>query len=608
MDPADPSPCVSGRRPHPISALPSRQRQARASVKGSTTSSEPAGAAAEALVAADLFASVLSWRDLGHSETPVVALERPLPGIARCVIAPVPLLWLPVSDRPARHRSRRVRCLAVDDAGNLAAPEAVFTGDAEALLAGIRHHLFRSARSLPADGDSTPRLDTVAALRDPANWGLWARGGPDQPLAVAWQWAMQVQQSRERADARLSPGSVLHLVRQLGRRLQWCVDWVIGGLPRRIGTAMLERPDLGHGLARHLLLLAHGHGGAAPRHVEQALRCEALPTLRWAVKDAGLAQTLFAGRSMPRELCRVAGVGASAIRHVARQARCIPDLSPPRWRDLLTVLDRLPAQRRPLGSSQWGRLAALAGVVARSTDPCDPNARTVAIEALLAGARRMALGNGIERGEDRGWQGVLLEDDSAEELARLVCALNHEASGDGPLAALRRITVAADPERAGSGGDLASRLVDALGRGSAEEFGGLWLALLPPVPSMRLNGCTLSLLRAMHDVLGLGRALRNCLDGAKAVLTYLVSLRCLVGIVDDRGEPIGMVALLLERSSDDVLLQVSQALGPHNKPLSDDVAAAARQFVGWVAGQPASFEGFMRVGEALGRLGSRAGS
>jgi hypothetical protein len=57
-----------------------------------------------------------------------------------------------------------------------------------------------------------------------------------------------------------------------------------------------------------------------------------------------------------------------------------------------------------------------------------------------------------------------------------------------------------------------------------------------------------------------------------------------------------------------VLLQVSQALGPHNKPLSDDVAAAARQFVGWVAGQPASFEGFMRVGEALGRLGSRAGS
>lgn len=577
-------------------------------MKGSTLSREPAGAAAEALAAADLFASVLSWRDLGHSETPVVALDRPLPGIARCVIAPVPLLWLPVADRPSRHPSRRVRCLAVDDAGNLAAPEAVFTGDAEALLAGIRHHLLRAACSLPAGDDSSPRLDTVAALRDPANWGLWARGGPDQPLAVAWQWAMQVQQSREPAGAQVSPGRALQLVRQLGRRLQWCIDWVIGALPGPIGTALLERPDLGHGLARHLVGLAQRRGGAAPRHVEQALRCEALPTLRWAAEDAGLAQTLFAGRSMPRELCLLAGVGASAVRHVARQARCIPDLPPPRWRDLLTVLDRLPAQRRPLGSSQWGRLAALARVVAQSIDRRDPNAREVAIDALLAGARRMALGSGVERGEDRGWQGVLLEGDSAEELARLVCLLNREASGEAPLAALRRITVAADSERAGTGGDLASRLVEALGRGSAEEFGDLWLDLLPPVPPTRLDGCTLSLLRSMRDVLRFGRALRNCVNGAKTVLTYLVSLRCLVGIVDDRGEPIGLVALLLERSVDEVLLQVSQALGPHNKPLPHNVDAAVRQFAEWLAGQPASFEGFMRVGEALGRLGSRAGS
>lgn len=550
-------------------------------------------------------ASVLSWLDLAHSATPVVALDRPQRGIVRCLIAPVPLLWLPVADRPARHPSRRVRCLAVDDAGNLAAPEAVFTGDAEALLACIRHHL-SAAAGLRGRHDGDPKvLDTAAALRDPVNWRLWA-GGPDQPLAVAWQWATQVQRAREREPAQAPPGPALQLVSQLGRGLQWCVDWVIGGLPGPLAKAMRQRPDLRHGLARRLLDIAERHGGSARRYVEQALLCEPLPVLRWIAEDAGLAQVLFDGRSLPQHLCREAGVSAAAVRHASRQANAIPELAPTLWLDVLAVLDRLPPHRRPFGPWQWGRLAALAGEVVQAADPRDPDARQVAIGAMLAGTRRLALGRSAECRPDRDWQGIFADAASAEQLATLICRLNRATSAEGPLAALRHLRLAADAGcAAADGGNLAARLVEALGADSAGRFGDLWLGLLPAVPAMRSGGCTLRLLRSMREVARCGRELRNCVDDSEATLAYLVSLRFLVSVDNDTGEPVGLASVLLERSGAALQLQLSEALGLRNMRLPAEAVAAAEEFVEQLAAEPSRFENFARVGEALARLGSR---
>ena len=70
--------------------------------------------------------------------------------------------------------------------------------------------------------------------------------------------------------------------------------------------------------------------------------------------------------------------------------------------------------------------------------------------------------------------------------------------------------------------------VSAFGKGTAREFGNLWLELLPATPLLRRGQCTVRLLRSMADVLGYGRALRNCLRQPEVVLTYLVALRCLV--------------------------------------------------------------------------------
>ncbi len=577
-------------------------RESTTSMTGARPIGQTAGHVLDGLETDDIRPSVLSWHDLAQSATPVVALERPVPGIARCVIAPLPLLWLPVADRPARHPSRRVRCLAVDDGGRLAAPELLFTGDAEALLACIRHHLLRAQRA-PA-GDELPLLlDTVSALRDPAHWRLWARGGADQPLAVAWQWAMQVQRGRaQNVSQRLASGAPA-LVRQLGRRLQWCVDWVIGGLPLPLGAVLLARPDLSHRLAHGLLALADAHGGAARHYSEQALLFEPLPMLRWMAEGGSLAQALFTGRSLPRELCQVAQIGAASVRHVSRQAHCIPDLPPPDWRLVLSALDRLPTQRRPCGSWQWGELAAVARRVAREVDAADPDAREVAIDAVLAGAQQLALGMNADRKPDAGWQRLFAESGTAEELAALVCRLDRAASGVGPLAALRRVTMATAADATGAAvGNLASGLVSAFGKGTAREFGNLWLELLPATPPLRRGQCTVRLLRSMADVLGYGRALRNCLRQPEVVLTYLVALRCLVAVEGDSGRPLALVAVLLERTGADLLPQTDEVLGAQNRPPSANVISAAEEFVDRLAGQSTRFEHFVRVGEALGRL------
>jgi len=86
------------------------------------------------------------------------------------------------------------------------------------------------------------------------------------------------------------------------------------------------------------------------------------------------------------------------------------------------------------------------------------------------------------------------------------------------------------------------------------------------------------------------------------VLTHLVALRCLVAVEDDDGQPLALVAVLLERTGADLLLQTGEVLGPRNQSPSADVVSAAEEFVDRLAGQSTRFEHFVRVGEALGRL------
>jgi len=127
-------------------------RQSGYSANSATTTTSFSGSTSRILEGAEIDGvqpSVLSWRNLAHDATPVVALDRPVPGIARCVIGPVPLLWLPAADRPARHHSRRVRCLAVDVCNELrnglegpSAYQAARTG----LAASSALRLYRAGR------------------------------------------------------------------------------------------------------------------------------------------------------------------------------------------------------------------------------------------------------------------------------------------------------------------------------------------------------------------------------------------------------------------------------------------------------------------------------
>jgi len=227
----------------------------------------------------------------------------------------------------------------------------------------------------------------------------------------------------------------------------------------------------------------------------------------------------------------------------------------------------------------------------------------VAIDAVLAGAQQLALGMNADRKPDAGWQRLFAESGTAEELAALVCRLDRAASGVGPLAALRRVTMATAADATGAAvGNLASGLVSAFGKGTAREFGNLWLELLPATPPLRRGQCTVRLLRSMADVLGYGRALRNCLRQPEVVLTYLVALRCLVAVEGDSGRPLALVAVLLERTGADLLPQTDEVLGAQNRPPSANVISAAEEFVDRLAGQSTRFEHFVRVGEALGRL------
>ncbi len=543
--------------------------------------------------------SLLPWSELAHAATPVVALQRPLPGIARCVVAPVPLLWLPASGRSSRHESRRVRCLAVDDAGNLAAPEIVFRGDAKALLAAMQHYL---AHPAPAAADGfAPAPDAVAALRDPLRWRLFPEvrsEPPELPSSVAGQWALHVLRAR-RGDRYVPTASdVTQLLHQLGRRLHDYVDWVIGALAPPLADLLRERDALSCGIACQLLRAADRAGGAARRYAEQALRCEPLPTLRLMAEGGSLAAALFDGSSVPRELARLAQVRAVTVRHLARQAQWIPDLPSPAWLQLIAAVDRLPAQRRPHGPRQWGALVGLLGRVTEAFGGPDEEAASgLTLAALLAGAQRVALGRQDGRENAPGGQGAFDGDAGAAEFSALLARLYLELSKPQPA---RGPDVAAAD--AADRCERIARFVCAFGAGTSRGFCDLWLGLLPEVPPQRIGDFAVRLLRTSDEAVAHGRALGNCLTDPARLLEYLGEPSVLLAIDDAHDAPCGLAQVALRRRRGRLCLEVDDALGIRNTTLPAPAVEAAEVFAAGLSGQAARLENFTRAGEALARL------
>ena len=105
-----------------------------------------------------------------------------------------------------------------------------------------------------------------------------------------------------------------------------------------------------------------------------------------------------------------------------------------------------------------------------------------------------------------------------------------------------------------------------------------------------------------------GRSRRGCgqhngLNHGDRVLEFLVALRCLVGVDDAAGQPLGTASIRIERGGGSRARGVEEVLGADNAPLAPPGREAVERFVAVLAADAAAFERFARVGEALGRLG-----
>ena len=537
------------------------------------------------------------WRD-----TPVIACEYPAPGIARCVISPVPPIDMVMCRNLRKARALKVRCAAVDDSGmHLIAPLIEFDGDFRHLLGELSSLMRRerdagepcSAAEIEISHAYSSSVFSPSAdlLFDPAFWRIYLVG-MNQPLTVVEQWARACALREQAPEDSSSAESQARLVDQLIVHLARLVDWLIGGLVPVLRAPVLSRRNLPYAIASNLHLRALSRGSPdALRYASQALLIEPIPLLRWidSADSEVLSDTLLSGASLPKALIDLTGVSRPVIRHVNRYALNLPDVPVAAFRSMLHVLDEIDRDYWPYTAEQWGSTFEFLCSLQIPPDPVVPERSRLWLAAAAAGMRW----DGPLRPGARGrsyefWQGVFgfEVDMSALEVARVALDLYAE------LAPLSR-------------GSNAYRLAASFWNSEMSVFFDDWLNTLPDLPAIRIGHHEFRCLPTLCETTNLGRLLRNCMESKYEALGYAVSGRVVFGVYDGQGSPRAMLAVQVAPGDDGEHLTLYQLHGYDNEPVETALEAAAIAFVRALSEEAESFQPFRKVGRALVSTGAR---
>jgi len=539
--------------------------------------------------------SIFGSDALVHFDTPLVAVENPCPGITFAIASPFPLAS---SVHVSRHNARWVRVMAVADTGDMVVARIRFDGDIDGFWKSVAARFARDdvggegAWALPDQHHS----DTMDALLDPGLWGL----SPLAPPPVVQAWARGHARLRYEIEGIDETTGYAFVVEQ-ALRLKALVLEALQRVDCDVRQVMLERRSLSYRVGRRLLQFSRSCGEVdGLRNVRQALRTEPLPTLRWLAElhsGRPLRDALLRGRSVPAAICESASLAPATQRFVARHAQHVPDASVTHWLHTLAVLQFLPRQFWPADKSDWRELMDVVAAVGSESDFTGPpeKAGVLVLEILRSHHRLRAAPSGArEENSARASYGKMHADRC---LANAIMAIYRQVTGQA--CRVSPSVVAACWATAKS--ELPSnRLERALGT-SAPAFVHHWLATLPEISPLRVDGYVFSVLRTQEEVFRLGRSLRNCLRRLRHQMSYLLSGHVLFSIQDAEGNAVGVAAYYLEQVAGGVWIQFHESLGEANADLPPAVAEAANHCRSVLCSNSKQFADYRRIADVLAR-------
>lgn len=558
--------------------------------------------------------SVLGIQQLEFAHCPVLHFVYPWPGIALAVVAPAPVLTAPNQDRVGgspgwRSRPLRLRCAAVNEAGDtLVAPVLSFDGDANRVFAELSDRLLqrRRMRSVPPDAGRHNEIpNDLPSLNDlgcPHYWNLYAHS-PKMPSREVERWALAMRRPGDPGTANDPVGVCIDLdgvepfVTALAAHLDSLVELLIAHLRPSLRSQMLDRPDLSIGIIQAVTDRCDASSQPeAPRNAAQAMRTQPAPVLRWLVEfpGDGLMDTVLAGRSLPAAICGAASVPRAVVRHLVRCARGVPDLPVRDFTAVLKLVTRLPRANWPVHARQWQAVASQVRTCLDAAERLACNGQIVDA-ALLAGGQYLMLGP----------QGLIIDTPGFWlEVENLGPSLAPEAVGVAMLEVYSALSEqrqddTVSPLLVDTRKAAALRLAQAFGTLDIATLGAAWFALLPKWSCSVGNGLRVQLLQTVHEVVGLGRSMHNCLRSLRGAMIYVLRGCLLLSVSDVSGQTLAVMSVHASVKSHGVQLGLDQLLGPRNSPVSVDFERAAEEAVDRLARSSAALMPYLVGGERI---------
>jgi hypothetical protein len=589
---------------------------------------------------ADSFCDMAKWRrarqlslfgpdDAEHGASPLAVFDRPFPGIARVVMAPVPLKVLMAPVNRSTAATIPLRCAAVDASGwLLVAPTLAFDGSMQrifARLVGVMDRVRATDAIEAAPCTGRPPTDwqpSVGMLSDPRHWPLHETHA-DLRRAVIGEWAEAVEgldASRRELGAEAGNGqpesdalAASEVIPALFQDLQDAVEWLLQALHPEMHRAVAARPALAPGVARLLLRrAAHSTWPDALRNTRQALRNEPLPVLRWMTHqscEAGdiLSDAVLEGRSLPDTLADLTGRSRSVLHHASRHAAAIPDMATEDYRMLLQVVERLDVSRRPVTASQWEGLSRLVQVSRAHAQASERISNDILAACILEGSRHLPLGPRGDARVPRGsWHRRLELPERLDPRAVSATMLDAHALLTDCVIPLDPFRESVRPAPGESPVLWAAQAIASL---QLDRLMRAWQHVMPAIDPVSAGCHVFELLAEPTALERYGNALQNCIADAPIALRYLMDGCVLVGVRNQQRQSVAMLSIRVSQCRDATSFSVIELAGPRNQPVGDDVQAAARAAVKVLSASSQAFGRVARLSRAMAlcrRLGPRS--
>lgn len=296
--------------------------------------------------------SIFKADQLQHLDSIVGVFKKPYTDISACMLAPLPILCLPSGCNNFSQYPVKVRCLAVDDSGQIVvAPVLQFYGDIEGFFLSLSNRIQQVRK-----GGWVSQSNTVPFLMEQVTtlefWNLHEK----TTSSITEQWGDLLKKN---STLEIDTQNNLHA--SLKNKIHESIGNFIESLSPEVLDLITIRPDLDLTIISSYMCRVKYYGGNALAYVVQALRVEPLPILRLIAceENSVLIETVFSGASLPKALSKHLEVNPTIIKHLSRTAMAIPDMSTMMFISSLEVLGHLEYIWWPETKDRWHTLVKL---------------------------------------------------------------------------------------------------------------------------------------------------------------------------------------------------------------------------------------------------------